>query len=89
LKRQIIHKNPKWVADYHQDFRLGERSKFFKVCSKCGETKLLIKFSPDKRLKRGRVNICKECRSKYYLERYYQNKEKILEKAKAYRQNHK
>ncbi|MQY75139.1 MAG: hypothetical protein GH148_06395 [Clostridia bacterium] len=36
----------------------------FRVCSKCGETKLIFKFSKDKRNTDDRVGICKECRSK-------------------------
>jgi len=50
----------------------------FKTCKKCGETKLNFKFSGDKRNKDGRTGICKECRSREYLEYYYKNREKIL-----------
>ncbi|MQY61076.1 hypothetical protein GH153_04490 [bacterium] len=35
----------------------------FKVCSECGETKSIFKFSLDKRNLDGRTNVCKACRS--------------------------
>jgi hypothetical protein len=56
----------------------------FKVCSKCGETKFIFKFSLDKRNLDGRTNICKACRSREYLRYYYQNRERILIQVKEY-----
>lgn len=56
----------------------------FRVCSKCGETKLISNFSKDKRNSTGRGNICKVCRSKESLNNYYQNRDKILIKIKEY-----
>ncbi len=61
----------------------------FRVCSKCGETKLIFKFPIDKRNTDGRVGICKECRSKESLRYYYQNREIILIKIKEYQDTHK
>jgi len=56
----------------------------FKTCSKCGETKLIYKFSIDKRNSDGRLGVCKECRSKEALEYYYNNKDRILIRVKEY-----
>jgi len=52
-----------------------------KVCTKCGEEKLLEEFSPEKRVKDGRTARCKECRHKYYQD----NREAALQKMKIYR----
>lgn len=70
-----VYPSPKWITDYHKKFRLRERTKCFKTCSKCGETKLISEFSIDKRNPDGRTGICKECRNRYYLERYHQNRD--------------
>ncbi|MBA7541904.1 hypothetical protein ES705_34220 [subsurface metagenome] len=80
---------PKWVTNYYEDFRLKERTKCFKTCLKCGEIKLIFKFSLDKRNLDGRTNICKACRSREALKYYYQNQSKILIQGKEYRDNHK
>jgi len=61
----------------------------FKTCSRCGETKLIFKFSVDKRNLDGRTKICKACRSRESLKYYYQNQTKILIQDKEYRDNHK
>ena len=61
----------------------------FKVCSKCGETKPIFKFSVDKRNLDGRIGVCKICRSREYLKYYYQNRDRILIKIKEYQDNHK
>jgi len=37
------------------------KTKCFKTCSKCGETKLISKFSIDKRNPDSRTRVCKEC----------------------------
>ncbi|MBA7518749.1 hypothetical protein ES705_10822 [subsurface metagenome] len=72
-----------------QDRKSRIKTICFKVCSKCGETKPIFKFSVDKRNINGRTGICKICRSREYLEYYYQNKERILIKCKEYRDNDK
>lgn len=87
-KLKGIYPIPKWITDYHKKFILRERTKCFKTCSKCGETKLISKFSIDKRNLDGRTRICKECWNRYYLERYYQNRNKILIQNKKYRDTH-
>ncbi|MBA7525996.1 hypothetical protein ES705_18156 [subsurface metagenome] len=61
----------------------------FKTCPKCGEIKPVFRFSIDKRNTDGRLEICKECRSREYLKYYYQNRNRILIKVKEYQDNHK
>jgi len=80
---------PKWVTDYYKDFRLRERTKCFKTCLKCGEIKLIFKFSIDKRNIDGRTNICKACRSLKGLKYYHHNRDKMLIQNKEYRDTHK
>ncbi|MBA7525523.1 hypothetical protein ES705_17674 [subsurface metagenome] len=60
----------------------------FKTCLKCGELKMLFKFTTDKRNSDGKMAICKSCRSKESLEYYYNNWEKLLIKHKEYRDTH-
>ena len=83
-----VYPIPKWVTDYYKEFRLRERTKCFKTCSKCGETKLISRFTTDRRNLDGHSGICKECRKRYYLERYHQNRDKILRQNKKYRDAH-
>jgi len=61
----------------------------FKICSKCGERKSILRFSVDKRNSDGRIRICKACRSRESLAYYYQNQDKMLIQGKEYRDNHK
>lgn len=84
-----VYPTPKWIIDYHKNFRLKERTKCFKTCSRCGETKLIFKFSVDKRNLDGRIRVCKTCRSLEYLKYYYQNRGKILMQNKEYRKTNK
>lgn len=56
-----------------------------KICSKCGEEKLLNCFGKDKYSKDGLTSTCKECRKKYYRD----NKETISRRSKKYREVHK
>ena len=88
-KLKEVSSTPKWVTDYYKDFRLKERTKCFKTCSKCGETKLIFKFSLDKRNLDGRVSVCKACRSLEYLKYYYHNRGKILIQVREYHKNNK
>ena len=83
-----VYPIPKWITDYYKEFRLRERTKCFKTCSKCGETKLIFKFSVDKQNLDGRTRVCRECHNRYYLEHYYQNRDKILRQNKKYRDTH-
>lgn len=84
-----VYPTPKWATDYYKDFRLKERTKCFKTCSKCGETKLIFKFSTDRWNIDGRTNICKACRSLEGLKYYYHNRGKMLIQNKEYRDTHK
>ena len=75
-------------SDVEQDLQYREnriKPIKFKTCPRCGETKPIFKFSVNKRNIEGRTNICKACRSREYLEYYYQNRERILIKCKEYR----
>ena len=83
-----VYPSPKYITDYHKELRLKERNKCFKTCSKCGETKLISRFTTDRRNLDGHLGICKECRKRYYLERYHQNRDKILMQNKKYRDTH-
>ncbi len=69
--------------------KIREKTKCFKVCSKCGKIKPVFKFPVDKRNLDGRTNICKACRSREALKYYYQNQSKVLIKGKEYSDNHK
>ena len=84
-----VYPSPKWVNEYHKEFRLKERAKCFKTCSKCGETKLISRFPTDRRNLDGHSGICKTCRNKYYLERYARDKDRIKVLNKKYREEHK
>ena len=79
----------KGITDYHKDFRLKEKTKCFKICSKCKEIKLISKFPADRRSLDGLSGICKNCQNKYSQGRYVRNKEKILALNKKYREEHK
>jgi len=57
-----------------RESKIRERTICFKTCSKCGETKLISKFSLDKRNPDGRTNICKACRVLEAEKYYYKNK---------------
>lgn len=56
-----------------------------KMCSKCGETKLLSEFNCKKASKDGKRAHCKECQRLHYE----QNKERILHQQKTYYENNK
>ncbi len=74
-------------SDVEQDLQDREnriKTICFKTCSKCGETKLIFKFSLDKRNLDGRTNICKACRSLEGLNYYYHNRVKMLIRNREY-----
>ena len=60
-----------------------------RVCTKCGEEKLLEEFSKCKKGKYGRVSQCKLCRSKKEKQYRKANKEKISKREKKYREANK
>ena len=80
---------PKWLTDYYKEFRLKEKTRCFKTCSKCGEIKLISKFSDERRNSDGHRGICKTCVNKYYKQKYSMNKEKIKALNKKYVEDHK
>jgi len=74
-------------SDIEQDLQEREnriKTICFKICSKCGETKFIFKFSLDKRNADGRTNICKACRSLEGLNYYYHNRVKMLIQNREY-----
>ena len=59
-----------------------------KRCSKCGETKGVSEFHKNKNSKDGFAHWCKDCCSKN-LKRYYKNnRDKLLNRQKCYRESH-
>jgi len=82
------YRSPRYVTDCRKEFILREGAKYFKTCSKCGETKLISKFSIDRRNFDGHLGVCKSCKSLYYKERYREQKEKYLEKSRIWRLKH-
>jgi len=85
LRLKINFNNLKWVTDYYKNFRLRQRSKCFKTCSKCGEVRSIGDFIKDRRYKNGLTNVCRACRSAYSRERYPVRKEEVLKQVKAWR----
>jgi len=79
----------KFYLDYHKDFRLKEKTKCFKTCSRCKEIKLISKFPADRRSLDGLSGICRECRNQEQLKYYYHNRGKMLIQNKIYRDTHK
>jgi hypothetical protein len=63
--------------------------KYYKICLRCGQLKMLYEFSREKRNTDGKLGVCKDCKSREALKYYYENREKILVKVKKYQENHK
>ncbi|MBA7553243.1 hypothetical protein ES705_45833 [subsurface metagenome] len=80
---------PEWLMDYYKEFGLKEKTKCFKICTKCGETKFISKFFVERRNPDGYKGICKTCVKKYYQERYARDKDRIKALNKKYRKDHK
>lgn len=55
-----------------------------KTCSKCGVTKVLDEFYPDKSKRDGRHSVCKECAKADRKSRYAENPDKILQRNKQW-----
>ena len=60
-----------------------------KVCTGCGEEKLLEEFGRRKDGKYGRKSKCKVCTAECYKQYYQDNREKIAERQKQYYQDNK
>jgi len=61
----------------------------FKICSRCGERKILFKFTADRRNKTGRTKVCKVCQTRESLRRYYEDPDRVRIGGQMYRDSHK
>ena len=59
-----------------------------KICTKCGVEKPLSEFNKHKVSKDGHQAHCRECKKKLSAQYWQENKERLLEKQKAYRDVH-
>lgn len=89
MRLKVNFNNLKWITDYYKKFRLRQRSKDFKTCSKCGEFRDIEDFVKNRRYKDGLTNVCRACRSAYDRERYLVRREEILKRIKAWRAKNK
>ncbi len=67
--------------------RKSKIHKYYKICLRCGQLKMLYEFSIEKRNTDGRLGVCKTCKSRESLKYYYENREKILVKVKKYQKD--
>ncbi|TFB08823.1 hypothetical protein E3V08_02490 [Candidatus Atribacteria bacterium MT.SAG.1] len=81
---------PNYFSDLERDLkdRKNKIKRYHKICLKCGQLKMLFKFSTDKRSRDGRLGVCKECKSIESLKYYYDHKEEILIRVEEYRRTH-
>jgi len=89
LRLKVNFNNLKWITDYYKNFRLRQRSKGFKTCSKCGEVKNIGGFVKNRRYKDGFSNVCRACRNAHLREQYLVQKEIFLKRAKVWRDKNK
>jgi len=89
LRLKVNFNNLKWITDYYKNFRLRQRSKYFKICSKCGEVRSIRDFVKNRRHKDGLSNVCRACQSTYNRQRYLVRKEEILKQIKDWRAKNK
>ena len=89
MRLKVNFNNLKWITDYYKNFRLRQRNKCFKTCSKCGEVRSIGDFVKGRRYKDGLSNVCRACWSAYNRERYLVRREEILKQAKAWRSKNK
>ena len=89
MRLKVNFNKLKWITDYYKKFRLRQRSKGFKTCSKCGEVRNIGDFVKGRRYKDGLTNVCRACQSVYNRKRYLVRKEEILKQAKAWRAKNK
>ena len=85
MRLRINFNNLKWITDYYKNFRLRQKSKGFKICSKRGEVRGAEDFIRNRRYKDGLTSVCRACRNAYNRERYLVRKEEILKQAKAWK----
>ena len=84
MRLKVNFNNLKWATDYYKNFRLRQRSKGFKTCSKCGEVRSIGDFIKNRRNKDELSNVCRACRNAYNREQYLVQKEKFLKRAKVW-----
>ena len=89
MRLKVNFNNLKWVTDYFKNFRLRQKSKGFKTCSKCGEVRSIGDFTKNRRNKDGLSNICRACQNAYNRERYLVHRGDILKQIKAWRAKNK
>lgn len=89
MRLKVNFNKLKWITDYYKKFRLRQRSKGFKTCSKCGEVRNIGDFVKGRRYKDGLTNVCRACQSVYNRKRYLVRKEEILKQARAWRAKNK
>ena len=89
MRLRVNFNNLKWITDYYKNFRLRQKSKGFKTCSKCGEFRGIGDFVKNRRYKDGLSNVCRACQSAYNRERYLVRREEILKQIKAWRAKNK
>lgn len=89
MRLKINFNNLKWITDYYKNFRLRQRSKNLKTCSKCGEVKSVGDFVKNRRYKDGLSSVCRACQSAYNRGRYSVRKEEVLKQIKAWRAKNK
>ena len=85
MRLRINFNNLKWITDYYKNFRLRQRSKDFKTCSKCGEVRGAGDFAKNRRYKDGLTSVCRACRNTYSRERYLVRREEVLKQIKAWK----
>lgn len=61
--------------------------KYYKICFRCGQLKMLYEFSREKRNTDGKLGVCKTCKSREALKYYYENREAILVRIKKYQKD--
>lgn len=89
MRLKVNFNKLKWITDYYKKFRLRQRSKGFKTCSKCGEVKSVGDFVKGRRYKDGLSSVCRACQNAYNRERYLVRKEEILKQVRAWRAKNK
>ena len=78
-----------WYEENGRFFNIDGTEVISKVCSKCGEEKLLGEFKKSKSYKFGVKGVCKVCIAEYRKEYYENNKEVTAERRKEYYENNK
>ena len=89
MRLKVNFNNLKWITDYFKNFRLRQRSKGFKTCSKCGEVRSIGDFTKSRRNKDELSNVCRACQSAYNRERYLVRGEEILKRIRTWRAKNK